>query len=176
MHNPQISSIGEPALQSQSSRLKVFIQDACYQHRYIRSKNVSNIYERPERLKAVKLGISAAMARLELEQEQAQSSTANSTRIPNADDLAKALDKLELDPASLLSGSQRLGYVHVLRSTAFLNLLDNAAVKFVHGDIDGDVYLEKLIAWAKNSSTRIADGQSEIPQEYNQGDLYCKYL
>ena len=43
----------------------VYLQDACYQHRYIRSKDLSNIVERPERLRAVKVGPAAAIARLE---------------------------------------------------------------------------------------------------------------
>ena len=43
----------------------ILIQDACYQHRYIRSKDLSAIVERPERIRAVKVGLSAAIARIE---------------------------------------------------------------------------------------------------------------
>jgi histone deacetylase HOS3 len=53
-----------------------------------------------------------------------------------------------------------------------VDLLNHPAVKFVHGDIDGDVYLETLKTWAENSQNRIANGLSEIPEEFSQGDLY----
>lgn len=43
----------------------LFIQPACLQHRYIRHANSSHIFERPERLRAVLLGVAAAVARLE---------------------------------------------------------------------------------------------------------------
>ncbi|ORX41060.1 histone deacetylase domain-domain-containing protein [Kockovaella imperatae] len=45
--------------------LGLFIQPACLQHRYIRHANSSHIFERPERLRAVLLGVAAAVARLE---------------------------------------------------------------------------------------------------------------
>lgn len=45
--------------------LGLFIQPACLQHRYIRHANSGHIFERPERLRAVLLGVAAAVARLE---------------------------------------------------------------------------------------------------------------
>lgn len=45
--------------------LGLFIQPACLQHKYIRHANSSHIFERPERLRAVLLGVAAAVARLE---------------------------------------------------------------------------------------------------------------
>jgi hypothetical protein len=45
--------------------LGLFIQPACLQHRYIRHANSSHIFERPERLRAVLLGVAAATARME---------------------------------------------------------------------------------------------------------------
>ena len=55
-------------------------------------------------------------------------------------------------------------------------LLNNNAVKFVHGDIDGDVYLENLIRWARECADKIREGASEIPEHLSQGDLYCSYF
>lgn len=43
----------------------LFVQPACLHHRYIRHANSSHIFERPERLRAVLLGVAAAVARLE---------------------------------------------------------------------------------------------------------------
>ena len=45
--------------------LGLFIQPACLHHKYIRHANSSHIFERPERLRAVLLGVAAAVARLE---------------------------------------------------------------------------------------------------------------
>jgi len=44
----------------------VFLQERCAKHRYIRSKDTSTIVERPERLRAIHLGLAAAVARVEL--------------------------------------------------------------------------------------------------------------
>jgi hypothetical protein len=64
--------------------------------------------------------------------------------------------------------------VRIVHSTASVDILNNAAVKFIHGDIDGDVYLEKLKDWVTNSVDKISKGESEIPLGLPQGDLYCK--
>lgn len=44
---------------------KVFLQETCAKHQFIRSRDLSGIYERPERLKAAYLGVAAAYSRLE---------------------------------------------------------------------------------------------------------------
>ena len=59
-------------------------------------------------------------------------------------------------------------------SNSSINILNNKAVKFVHGDIEGDVYLENLTKWVKESSEKIKVGESEIPSHLSQGDLYCE--
>lgn len=152
------------------SKPTVFIQEACLRHQYIRSKDLSNIVERPERLRAVNIGISAALSRLE-----SLSSTDNSkhkaAEVENgADDLVAALDKLNIgNPSEKTSISLP---TTMIKSNASVVLLDNPAVKFVHGDIEGDIYLENLTQWAKQSRELIAQGESEIPSNLSQGDLY----
>ena len=42
--------------------------------------------------------------------------------------------------------------------------------------VDGDVYLENLVKWAKESSEKVKGGESEIPSELPQGDLYRTWL
>ncbi|KAK7690176.1 hypothetical protein QCA50_006827 [Cerrena zonata] len=145
------------------SETSVFLQEACLQHRFIRSKDVSNIVERPERLRAVNVGLSAAIARLET-----VFSEENTVSPDAADELTAALNNLKLTP----SGTSPQLPVKLIKSTAKAQLLDNQAVKFVHGDIDGDVYLENLIKWSKESRDRIAQDSTEIPQNLSQGDLY----
>lgn len=135
----------------------VLIQDACYQHQYIRSKDTSLIVERPERLRAVKLGVAAAISRI-------PSDVANDG---DPDDLAAALSRLDIAKEA---GTDK---VEIIRSTASIDILHHPAVKFVHGDLDGDVYMPKIKSWADESRDKIAKGESEIPEGYSQGDLYC---
>jgi histone deacetylase HOS3 len=159
-----------------SPQTAIYLQDACLSHRYIRNAEMHNVVERPERLRAVKAGLAAALARLE--EVVDASSTPDRGRAP-PDDLATALEQLRLgsaSPAPEPAASPISTCANVVRSEAKVDLLNHAAVKFVHGDIDGEVYLEKLISWAKGSEQRIAESGSEIPEEMSQGDLYCAQL
>ena len=151
----------------------VFIQNACLQHRYIRSKDTSNIFERPERLRAVTIGLSAAIARLEglsnsTTTPELKTTSGSSNKEPDTDDLADVMNKLKID--SQLSTHQ--SPVSIIESQATVDILNHPAVKFVHGDIERDVYLENLTAWAKESYQKISKGESEIPEGLSQGDLY----
>ncbi|KAK1222832.1 histone deacetylase [Marasmius sp. AFHP31] len=149
-----------------ASRTAIFIQDDCYKHKYIRSKDTSNIVERPERLKAVKLGLATALSRLE---EVFQSDFGNSSQKDTvSDDLVAALDRMKLDSKP----NSTFGSVSVLHSSASIPLLGNPAVKYIHGDIEGDVYLEKVLKWAEESTEKVGRGESEIPEGLPQGDLY----
>ncbi|KAK7048838.1 histone deacetylase HOS3 [Favolaschia claudopus] len=146
------------ATTSGTSPLKpaIFLQDACFQHRYIRSRDLSAIVERPERLRAVTIGISAAISRLE--------------GVPNQ-------PKPELDPDDLASQLARLNIqpdipVTIIQSSASIDILSHPAVKYVHGDVDGDVYLENLVRWIKESKEKVEKEESEIPSNLSQGDLY----
>lgn len=63
----------------------------------------------------------------------------------------------------------------IIQSHATVDLSDHAAVKYIHGDIDGDVYIEKLTNWAKESWEKVQAGGSEIPPHLSQGDLYREF-
>lgn len=141
----------------------IFLQDACYQHRFIRSPDLSAIVERPERLRALKIGLSAAIARLE---DLISPSTTQSAKVDD-DELTSALNNLGLQ-------DKETNVVYLIKSTKTIDLLNNEAVKFIHGDINRDIYLENLIEWAKESLKKIEKGESEIPSNLSQGDLYCK--
>jgi len=166
---------------SGSADLVVFLQDACLKHQYIRSRDVSTIVERPERVRAVKAGLAVALSRLEGLHSTSQfgplpsSAEASNVDPSNPDDLAKALDQMTLDTSTgALPLEPKRTPVRIVHSTASVDILNNAAVKFVHGDIDGDVYLENLKDWVANSVDRISKGESEIPTGLSQGDLYCE--
>lgn len=172
------SAITPPAI----GKTAVFLQNACLQHRYIRSRDTSCIVERPERLRAVNIGLAAAAARLELfgsiseglrvKEESDPDKVDVKTGSADADELATALSQLNLASSELGHSHNPVQFVH---SSASVDLLDNAAVKYVHGDIAGDVYLENLKKWAKESQEKIAKGESEIPETLPQGDLYCMF-
>ncbi|KAF7364681.1 Histone deacetylase HOS3 [Mycena venus] len=146
----------------------IFLQDACFQHRYIRSRDLSAIVERPERLRAVTIGLSAAISRLE-----------GSGAVPleppkpkplDPDDLASQLGRLNIESDNPLRRSDPP--VSIVQSSASADILSHPAVKYVHGDIDGDIYLENLVRWIRESKEKIDKGQSEIPENLSQGDLY----
>ncbi|GLB41101.1 putative histone deacetylase [Lyophyllum shimeji] len=148
----------------------VFLQAACYQHQYIRSRDSSGHVERPERLRAVTVGLSAAIARLESAFPQAVDAEPDSSLSgpqhaetpshPDPDDLAAAMDRM-----NIAAGTSP---VSIVQSQATADLLSNPAVKYVHGD----VYVDKLKRWTQESADKIRDGRSEIPPGLPQGDLY----
>jgi histone deacetylase HOS3 len=154
----------------------IFLQDACLQHKYIRTKDSSHIVERPERLRAVKIGLCAAISRLEESLSIATGADATApVEDPEADSLVEAIENLRLEQqdSAVLPLPKGLP-VQVVRSSAKVDILDHSAVKYIHGDIDGDVYLKRLVEWARQSAEKISNGQSEIPDGLPQGDLYSK--
>jgi histone deacetylase HOS3 len=166
--------VGEYYQQQRETKAAVYIQDACLQHRYIRSKDRSEVVERPERLRAVKLGLATAIARLE---EIAPAGDTHLAATPgNEEDVNEGDDKLvasiaRLNLASDSPKSTNL-LIPVIQSSASVDISIHPAVKFVH---EGD-YLEKLVKLARESHDKIAKGGSEIPNDLSQTDLYRALL
>lgn len=158
-----------------AQKTAVYLQKACLQHQYIRSRDTSCIVERPERLRAVNIGLAAAVSRLEecTPVSNARSAAQQTGEPASADDLAAAIGQLNIASSSRPKDPQHpIEFVH---SSAKVDLLHNAAVKFIHGDIEGDVYLENLKRWSQESHEKVSKGESEIPATLAQGDLYCMY-
>ncbi|THH13514.1 hypothetical protein EW146_g6718 [Bondarzewia mesenterica] len=144
----------------------IFLQDACLQHRFIRSRDSSNVVERPERLRAVKLGLSAAIAcledslRIDVEKDQKEEITGSSlpagegTNGTNADALSVAMGRMTIGAPTSLDD---------------VPLPPSFPIRIVK---NGDVYLEKLRDLARDSAEKVAQGKSEIPDGLSQGDLY----
>lgn len=157
---------------TQAKTAAIFLQDACLRHHYIRSRDTTAIVERPDRLRAVNLGLAAAIARIDdalsTHPDPTQESSSSGSE-SGEDDLAAALGRMNLATHPL---ELRKSPVAIVRSSASIDIFNHAAVKFVHGDIDGDVYLENLKAWVSNSQDKISQGLSEIPDGLSQGDLY----
>jgi len=172
----------------------VFVQQRCLRHRFIRSRDTSNVVERPERLRAVHLGLAAAVIRirgivseasLDLSPNKVSNNDGNSgdsssidaSKHPSANDITASMASLNIaitppkhDKELPLAPSA----VEMIRSEACVDIYNNAAVKFIHGDIDGDVYLDNLSAWVAASADKIAQGGSEIPEGLSQSDLFRK--
>ncbi|WVR08580.1 hypothetical protein IAU60_005635 [Kwoniella sp. DSM 27419] len=92
------------------SPIGLFVQPACLQHKYIRHANASHIFERPERLRAVLLGVAAAVARLE-EDDSVGTGAARLEDEPHTppststgDDLSGLLSSLSIGSSGSLSG------------------------------------------------------------------------
>ncbi|EKM52007.1 uncharacterized protein PHACADRAFT_187379 [Phanerochaete carnosa HHB-10118-sp] len=149
--------------------LRVYLQEACLRHQFIRSKETSNVVERPQRLRAVNVGLAAVMARTSQGRRKVEPVSQDAKDEPE-DELVSAIGRLNI--AQVNDRTLAAGPIEVVKSSAKVDLLNNAAVKFIHGDIEGDVYLEKLIKLSKESRDKIAAGESEIPGGLSQGDLY----
>jgi histone deacetylase HOS3 len=157
----------QPLNSSRSTRTVVYLQDACLQHRYIRSRDTSAAVELPGRLRAVKLGIAAAISRLESLNMPPQPALAQD--ISGEDDIAAALGRMNL-ASELPTIRCRELLVPVIHSSASVAISDHPAVQFVHDDD----YIERLAGWARDSYDKIAKGVPEIPDHLSQTDLYRK--
>lgn len=173
-----------PSSNVHAKRTAIFIQDECLQHRFIRSRDTSGIVERPERLHAVKLGLATAIARIEDVESVMNAQRPQLASTPagtDEGDLAAALARMAITPTTgsarpSPSYPLRAGSVTIRRTSASVSLLDHAAVKYVHGDIDRDVYLENLVAWARDSQKNITKKGTEIPEGIPPLDLYRQYF
>lgn len=165
------------------SKTGIFLQEKCFLHRFIRRKDASGIVERPERLRAVSLGLAVALSRLK-EEADALHRHLNKLEVENddQDQLARALSQLEISDATppVVTSTRLPTSCHLVHSEAAPDLLSHPAVRYVHGGISekresGDDYLARVRGWAEESETKIATGGSEIPDNFLQGDLYCEW-
>ena len=87
---------------------KVFLQDTCSKHKYIRSRDLSGVYERPERLQAAYMVISAAYSRLET------AYSPSSPRLPFEIIKSSASIKFDHLAVSYIHGQDNGAYLHNL--------------------------------------------------------------
>lgn len=178
------SPLSPTAMSPADGPLGLFVQPACLQHRYIRHPNAAHVFERPERLRAVLLGVAAAVARLE--------QAAPAPQPPH--DLASLLSSL-----SLLSRAQPTAQLHLVPAPPppprpGSVLLHHPAVQLAHSPVPeapfpyigpgstgpsgagfpSSGYLRDLVKWANEAAERIKQTGCEIPDGLglNPGDLY----
>ncbi|WWC65093.1 uncharacterized protein I303_107707 [Kwoniella dejecticola CBS 10117] len=185
-----------------SAPLGLFIQPACLQHKYIRHANSSHIFERPERLRAVLLGVAAAVARLEtLDSFITPKHPATPPSSSTADDLSGLLSSLSI-ASSTASTSRLTSHLNIVPPPPIPSipgsiLLHHPAVQLAHspapeapfpylgigsssssssanGDIPSSEYLKNLVKWASEAIDKIKETGCEIPPDLglNPGDLY----
>lgn len=150
-------------------KLSIHIQPACAEHRYIRNKDLSSIVERPERLRALAVGIAAALVLAE---------PATASTEPTTDPLSTSLNHLSLESSQSQSSVARIERHPPPSDTSFLT---NPAARTVHAleedtaaASSGEEYLSQLARWVFEAEGHIKAGESEIPEGegLSQGDLY----
>lgn len=155
---------------------RVFIQPEGAKHVWRRpgtAFSLDNIVERPERLRAVNCGLAAGLARLEAIQRAVKPEQQD-----QPDDLVKALEGLALG-ASAAGAENSIGLAQptvIFSRPAPGGLIRSRAVEFIHhppSDDPTDVrYLDSFVSWVKACEGKWAAGESEIPEELPQLDLY----
>ncbi|EJU03261.1 Arginase/deacetylase [Dacryopinax primogenitus] len=141
----------------------LFSAPACALHTYIRTSHISTIVERPQRLRAVAVGLACGLARLEDALHDKQAS------LPDASSLgSSAPDFLQLvSPAEYRA----------------IDIRTHEATRYVHNKLadleeerDPDstekAYIGRLHELVETCVEKITVKQSEIPEEWPQGDLY----
>jgi histone deacetylase HOS3 len=184
-------------------KVALLLQDECYRHRYIRSKDTSLIVERPERLRALKVGFAAAIARLEEERESRNKDSnvtikqetadpegvivpqeATPAPLDVADELSNVLNKLNLDTVTKSDNEGECDITSVCKvvrlPVTLQYLSSDPAVRMIHAanadgtGFDNMEHIDRLAKWARESEDKIRKGESEIPEGFLQGDLYSK--
>ena len=164
----------------------IYLQDECYKHKYIRSKDVSAIVERPERLRVLKIGLGGAISRLESARDA--SIALLNKRQDMGEDLSTAFGKLDLSSAQQEPEGARdpfairpIDVVAIVKPNVNLkDLTRHPAVRMVHAATGDDAindsleHLNRLATWARESEDKIRSGESEIPTGFPQGDLYSE--
>ncbi|KAF8600397.1 Arginase/deacetylase [Ceratobasidium sp. AG-I] len=153
-------------------KLSIHIQPACAEHRYIRDKDLSSIVERPERLRALGVGIAASIALAEL---------AAASKELTTDSLVDSLNNLDLESKEATQGKSSVVQISRHPAPDDASFLANPAVRTVHAleedtsaSSTGEEYLSQLAGWVSAAEGRIKGGESEIPEGegLSQGDLY----
>lgn len=167
------SSASSSALSPTISTPKVYMQDACLLHKYIRTRDKSNVYERPERLRAINVGIAAAYARLESTAFlRAENVLDGSGTGATSSSSSTSREKTQEAPGSNTHANAAKPF-DIVRSAAKLDICSHKPAALIHGDrVDCSVcYARHLKSWCAKSKDEIARCGSEIPEAHEQ-DLY----
>lgn len=157
---------------SSAESVHFVIQDDCYKHQYRRTNDLDDVFERPQRLRFLNLGLSTALAWRQ------------------SDNPIELISSSSEDPITLIRSPKLL----VSRSTRRISV-DDKAVRTIHPSsellLSSDAaqsasiepgagsqkvgYLDHLIQLCRQASAHHQRGQSEVPSHLPQGDLYELY-
>ncbi|CAO1633563.1 unnamed protein product [Jaminaea pallidilutea] len=143
-------------------QLDIIVAPAVLAHRYVRGRDVSLIVERPERVRATLLGVSAVMGRLSAEEGRegaASRSKPDQKSQDAADDLVAQLAAMDVgNPEQTSAGEKdqrRATLVAILHSWRSASLATNAAVAAIHAT-EEDVVDAVLPAFEEKRRARSA--------------------
>ncbi|KZT60610.1 Arginase/deacetylase [Calocera cornea HHB12733] len=157
------TSASPPAAQPSKAQVALFSAPACSLHTYIRTSNSSTIVERPQRLRAVAVGLACALARLEEVISGASTPVAgpsnSSVSVPDFIQLVDPATYSDID----IRTHEATAYVH----NTLAALEDERTPDSVE-----KVYIDRLYDIVGACLDKVSLRESEIPAEWPQGDLY----
>ncbi|CAE7215663.1 unnamed protein product, partial [Rhizoctonia solani] len=175
-HSPHANQNLKPNHNVMDPRLSIHIQPSCSEHRYIRDKDLSTIVERPERLRALAVGIAAAIS---LNEDATHGPSESDVTTASQDDLAANMVKLLIQSNEDVIWPTSVARIVRSAHPADASFLNNPAVRMIHAleedtTSSGEDYITQISRWALESEDRIKAGDSEIPrgEGLSQGDLY----
>jgi hypothetical protein len=142
--SPQYISTSMEILPPKQGRTKaktaVILQEACLKHVYSRNNDIGTIVERPQRIRAVKMGVAGCLARMEGRERRKASRQRNETDQKGEDEEdSKRLDILmsgmDIGEKVDVKGKGREilgGPFDIIESTRLLSI-DDPALLYIHG-------------------------------------------
>ncbi|GAA6032029.1 hypothetical protein JCM8097_003395 [Rhodosporidiobolus ruineniae] len=159
------AALAAPTSLSSSSpplpRTSILFQPACLGHRYIRNSDIGTIVERPERIRAVKVGVAAAFARLEGREGKGRWEAPVERSEKGEDELDELLGGLSLAEGAKKADKKGKGRAKnvfgggpfdILESSSILGV-DHPAVRLVHPAPNHAPTAEADAAWIAASSS-----------------------
>lgn len=188
------NAVTSHALQRETKDIGVIIQSLCHLHRWTRTSSDAHVYERPERLRSIRLGLAVARARLLQAYphervhgaQRGAASIAAKGKGRQADQqeaggesqLEDLLDRLSLKANSESQSPSDVSHTiyeglpfSILSTARRLPLCSpsvSAAVTLAHGE----EYARQLGGYIKQVASLQAAHESEVPEGLSQGDLY----
>ncbi|PLW07294.1 hypothetical protein PCANC_27421 [Puccinia coronata f. sp. avenae] len=158
----QSSSSSSRQADAGGATIQIVTQDECFQHVFRRTKERGSIYERPERLRFVNLGLAAALAWDSMHHSSparlvsSSSSSLSSLSSPTSPSEPSGTSSTTLIQTPLVTTPSSSQTQHD-RFASF-----RAA----------NTYIEQLIGLCLQASELNSSGLSEVPEHLPQGDLY----
>ncbi|KAH9820248.1 histone deacetylase domain-containing protein [Melampsora americana] len=159
-----------PSQEFTINRIEFIIQDDCFKHTYQRKHQSMEIFERPERLRFINLGLSLTLTWI-LNQNQIEfnhqiQTDSNLFKLINSNRflVSKSNHRIQLlDPS----------FRQIHPSSKYLNSITPSSSSSQSSKLSEEsTYLDQLIRLCRHTSYQHQLGLSEVPDHLPQGDLY----